>query len=280
MITKYFTYIFIVFGLLTVVSACVTQPNVNVCATERNLTETGKWSLDDFSELKDLCLDRDAAHIANYLQNRNYPDVNSVRGETLETREKSQTWLIHNYAETLVTRGIDFPSLSKAAGRDENALSLVDRFFNRSASRLGSSLCFSDYLALSEIAIIAKVGDPLPKVSNSWSGPEAFYLDVKKSLNNVMPLGSLALINARSPHDTRLETGKECVFFISPTLTKYRKSASLFGRRPKEEWSGNVMEKAFIPYCTQDGNIFTAERIYGNSENLTRQEILDFSNQE
>ena len=267
MVAKLSTYTFSILVLLALLSACTSQ---------KDSAETEIWTIDDFLELKDLGIDEDAAYLANYLQNINFIDVDGVRGETPEAREKSQRWLIHSYSEDLVTRGIDYPKLLKVAGTDEDVPALIERIFRIQPDFATEPLRFSDYLALSEITIIATVGSFVPNLQMSGGRSRAYYLDVKQPLNNVLPKSPVALLDAYSAHDTFLHEGKECVFFLSPTLKAFRKATSLFGRRPEEDWAVNVFEKPIMPYCTEGGDVFTQE----GGESLTRLEILALSKQE
>jgi len=274
MVAKFSTYFFSILGLLALLSACTSQ---------KDSVETEIWAIDDFLELKDLSIDEDAAFLANYLQNINFIDVDGVLGDTPEAREKSQRWLIHSYSEDLVTRGIDYPKLLKVAGTDEDVPALIERIFRIQPDFSTEPLRFSDNLALSEITIIATVGSFVPNLQISGRPSGAYYLDVKQPLNNVLPKSPVALLDAYSAHDTSLHEGKECVFFLSPTLKEYRKAMSLFGRHPEEDWPENILEKAFIPYCTKGGDVFTQEGfVYTEEgvESLTRQEILALSKQE
>lgn len=242
---------------------------LSACTTLRNSAEIEKWTVKDFTELKDLGLDQDAAYLATYLQNMNYPDVEGVLGDTLEEREKSQRFLIHSYAEYFATRGINRSKLIKIAGTDENVPTVIDRVFN-------GPLRFTDFLVLTENTIIAKIGDPVPNAPMLWSGPSAYFLDVEQPLNNIPPKNPIAVRNALSAHAVTFVKGKECVFFLSPTLTKYRNAypAEDFPKTTPE----NVIEQAFQPYCTKGGNIFTLNTYGAGSETLTRREILALSN--
>lgn len=230
--------------------------------------------------MKDLGLDQDATILANYLQNTNHINVDTVRGDSLEAREKTHDWLIKRYSETLVTRGMTYSKLFTLAGTDAAISGLIERLLTVQADTSTEPLRFSDYRALSEITLIAEVGSFVPDLPMSGGRSGAYYLDVKHPLNNVLPNGPIALLDAYSAHDTFLEEGKECVFFLSPTLTRYRKAFSLFGRRPREDWPVNVLEKTFTPYCMNDGHVFTQGRDHEGGESLERNTLLSLANQE
>ena len=260
MTVKFFTYALLVLGLCFLVPACSTLPHSDKSET---------WTVNDFPDLKTLGLDRDASYLATYFQNINYPDAEDLIGDTPEARKKAQNSLRHSRALYFATRGINRTRLLKIAGTDEDVSAVLDRLMT-------GPIRFSDYLALSENVIMAKVGEPVPNATVLWSGPGAFFLSEEQPLNSIPPTGPIAVKNASSAHDIALNKGKECVFFLSPTLTKYQRAypANIFpAEMPKD-----VIAQAFDPYCTNGDDIFTLRTQIGGDESLTRSEILKLSN--
>jgi len=151
--------------------------------------------------------------LRHYFESLKLVDLDTVQGNTQEERLKSQDWLYQNYAETLGAIGISKDKLLKVAGNDAEVAKLVRRYV------LGEAR-FKDYLQLSEIAVIARVGDAVSNSPMTFAGPAFFDLNVSDNLLDFSESDNIVVINAFSPHMRPLKTGQECVFFLSPTRTQ------------------------------------------------------------
>lgn len=206
-----------------------------------------------------------------YLESLNLVDVNSVRGSSDSERLESQASLYQSYARRLSTNGINKEKLLKIIKSDEGARIFLDRYFTGRAR-------FEDYLNLSEMAVIARVGDALPDRPMTFAGPSFFELDVSNNLLETPDIKKIVVINAFATHMRTLETGKECVFFLSPTLTQHINSleSTIPEFLVRDLPSGFLMD-SFPAYCSSDGETFSASTQIGGLKQIKKSEILNLA---
>lgn len=225
------------------------------------------WSAEDFPKLAALGLEQSAAELARYFQDNNYPDLESVRGDTLSERQASQRLLIENYTAYFVTRGIDLAVLEKHAKPVETALQPADRLLN-------GPVRFADMLAFSEKTVRAKVGEAVPGAPVIWSGPSAYYLKIEPATTGGTGSSPAPLIIRGTifSHDVPLYEGRDCVFFLSPVLTDLNKRG---GASDRERYFPQYMvEQSFPPYCRNDDGGFTRSSPLFGADTVSQQDML------
>ena len=207
-------------------------------------------------------------YVKYYLESINLVDVANVKGNTRNERLKSQDFLYTSYAKDLTLNGIGKKKLLKIAGSEENARALLDRYFN-------GKLNFNDYLNLTEVAVIAKVGTALPNSPKTFAGPSFFELEISNNLLSTTDTKDIIVMNAFSSHMRTLEEGKECVFFLSPTKTKHIKSLGpiipdyLLSNLPD-----NFLIDSFPTYCSSDSETFSSQTQTSGLDKIKKSQIL------
>lgn len=219
----------------------------------------------DYSEGLGLAIEANAAEVADYLERHNIPDVNDVRGDSFEARRESQRFLIKSYSQMFAQRGMTLKSLQDYAQTPAKAPSVIKRLS-------GEPLRFDDAFALSEIAVLAKVGQALPGATLSFSGAPLFYLSEVTHLNGPSRESPISIRNALSAHDVVLYEGLECVFFLSPTFTAHKKAAQ--ASDDNMQFPPHLLEKAFAPYCLDADGMFSLTAVRLGKESVSRQKVL------
>ena len=223
-------------------------------------------------QIQDIRDDQSVENLRHYFESLNLVDVKTVRGDTHEERLKSQAWLYQSYAETIDAIGFNKDKLLEAAGNDARVAILVHRYLIGEAR-------FEDYMRLSEIAVIARVGHAVPNSPMTFAGPGFFELDVSDNLLASPNIDNIVVINAYSSHMRRLQTGKECVFFLSPTRTKHINSR---GPIIPGFLAADLPDKFLVDssptYCSTDGETFSSQSQIGGLDEINRKEILDLAN--
>jgi len=148
---------------------------------------------------------------------------------------------------------------------DESKVWTVDDFTNFKPLNL-------DQEALSEYSVLAKVGHPLLENQMLFSGYANFYLDINYDVGKLPLRLPVVVNNTTSSHGVRLFQSRECVFFLSKTLTDYRI------HHPKENFITPVtpftIEYTFDPYCTDKSGDFSYSSQIGGVDTVSREEVM------
>jgi len=211
------------------------------------------------------------SEMRTYLESINlYPDVNSLQGIDLAAKQNSRRRLIENRAKDLASVGVTPTKLRSVAGSDaEVSLLLTELQFSYTAKS------FPFNLALSELVVIATVDKPINGEFIHWSGPYAFELKINRRLKGSLPFEPIAIMNPNSSESRVFFQGMECLFFLSPTLTEYRKIHSEF--EFSRETPKNALAQSSASYCTNEDDLFTVSSFGGGSDSITRKKILSLS---
>lgn len=169
--------------------------------------------------------------------------------------------LIKRYAEMLGSIGVTPEVLLAAAGEE----TLVPQFLNKVFLGQGK---FSDFYALSEVALIARIDGPLVDSVMTVYGPAYFEVKVSHQLKNTSNYKNVTVENGKTAHDIILYKGLECVFFLSPTKTTFE-NTKLEKQHPLK-----VLLDAFSPYCTSDGINFELITQLGGKDSIEISKIL------
>lgn len=239
--------------------------------------QVGTASLDDnsvqiSSQTQDISDDQSVENLRHYFESLKLVDVETVSGDTHEERLKSQDWLYQSYAETIDAIGFNKEKLLNVAGNDARVAKLINRYLIGEAR-------FEDYLRLSEIAVIARVGHAVPNSPMTFAGPGFFKLDVSNNLLASPNIDNIVVINAYSSHMRSLQTGKECVFFLSPTRTTHVNSRGpIIPNFLAEDLPDKFLVDSSPTYCSSDGKTFSSQSQVGGLDEINREEILDLAN--
>ena len=221
-----------------------------------------------------MAVDESVEELKHYLQSLKFVDVNEVRGNTHNERLDRQEWFYQTYANDFVKSGINKEKLLKVGINDEGVTKLVVRYFQGQAS-------FIDYLSLAEIAVIARVGDAFPNSPMTYAGPGFFKLNVSGNLLATPDIENIAVVNSLNPHHRKLYTGRECVFFLSPTYTEHfispKKEYPNLPEYLRKNLPDNFLTSRFPTYCSSDGEIFNRENHIGGPDDITRSEMLSLA---
>lgn len=228
-------------------------------------------SVEISSQTQDIRDDQSVKNLKQYFESLELIDVKIVSGDTHEERLKSQDWLYQDYAETLDAIGFNKEKLLKVAGNDASVATLVNRYLMGEAR-------FEDYLRLSEIAVIARVGDAVPNSPTTFAGPGFFELDVSDNLLASPYIDNIVVINAYSSHMRSLQTGKECVFFLSPTRSNHVNSRGpIIPDFLVSDLPDKFLADSSPTYCSTDGETFSSQSQIGGLDEISRTEILDLT---
>jgi len=243
----------------------------SACAQTNN-SHTKNVSNTSLSQVQTLELDKSTEELKGYLETLKLYDVNTVRGSTHNERLKSQDWLNQNMADFLIEHGVNKNKLLKIAGNDDGVMNLLGR-------RVRFEVRFEDYLRLAEIAVIARVADAVPNSPMTFAGPGFYNLDVTDILSATLDFENIVVMNATTSHSQMLHTGKECVFFLSPTYTKrYVAPDKEYPNLPdflRDALPDNFLTSRFSTYCSPDGETFARESgSIGGPDEMTRSEIF------
>lgn len=220
-----------------------------------------------------ISLDKSIEDLQIYLETLKLYDVNTLLGSTHIERLKSADWLTYNMAKDLVKHGIDKDKLLKITDNDVGAAKLLGR-------RIQSEANFQDYLKLAEIAVIARVGDETQDSPEIYAGPAFFNLVISDILAATSDIENITVVNSLNAHHRRLYTGRECVFFLSPTYTKHfilrEKEYPNLPDYLRENLPDGFLISRFPTYCLKEDEIF-ARASWGieGTDEITRSEILN-----
>ena len=250
-------------GLLKI--AVVASLTLTACG-QTDVSQTENNPSTPLSEVQTLELDKSIEELKGYLETLKLYDVDTVQGSTHNERLKSLDWLNHDLADDLVKHGIKKDKLLKIAGTDTDVKKLVSPYHLGEAS-------FEDYLKLAEIAVIARVGNPIPNGPSTYGGPGFFNLDVSDILSATTDVEKISVENSLNPHHRVLHTGQTCVFFLSPTYTKhFIAPGKEYPNLPdylREDLPDSYLTSRYPTYCSKDGETFGKY-----DHKITRSEIL------
>ena len=229
------------------------------------IDESKVWTVDDFTNFKPLNLDQEASEFATYLQDLNYPNVDTLRGKTPYERQLSQSLLIKSITDRWIAKGINLSKLRHMAKTEKELPALIEKLFEW-------KIKLSDLIELSEYSVLAKVGHPLLENQTLFSGYANFYLDINYDVGKLPLRLPVVVNNTTSSHGVRLFQSRECVFFLSKTLTDYRI------HHPKENFITPVtpftIEYTFDPYCTDKSGDFSYSSQIGGVDTVSREEVM------
>lgn len=226
------------------------------------------------------------SEMEDYLEYVNiYPDVSRLMGNTLKDRQKWRQYLINTNSIDLVSRGISPTQLKVVSGDDnkvwpflrrQHGLEFLEPSDKTRLPPISVSNSVSNSMALSEIVVIATVDRPAQNVPDSFAGPGAYEIKIEQRLKGDLPHEPIAVLNAFSPHSRILMEGMECIFFLSPTRTKYRQiyNASF----PYDQLDDTVMAYSEGSYCANEDDVFSEKSYSRANANVTREEVMALAN--
>ena len=236
-----------------------------IISTLASCALTDPWRKAKYNHLKPLELDTAASIWA------------TVMGQThaKETRGGVESYVAYwspelmiPRAEALAARGITNAPIPNS-GYDYEYLSAKPE---KLESLFSGRLDFSEYIGHSEIAIIAKVKQRSDRGN-------IFDLDVLHRFKGFNVPEQISITNNNQGHFGKItddlshhvKDGQVCLFFLSPTYTKYRQEFSLETSIEDQ----HLMLEAFPRFCEQSNGHYAYSKTGQGEPLLTRRDILE-----